>query len=677
MRGAPREARGATVLLSTPMADTRDQTLTQVQSPLSPGEQRDRAVLLVSGNAVTPGLAARGRLHIVGDELYLGRRAEGLPVQASVAVLDDGLVSSQHARIVRGSGGYDLEDLGSKNGTFIDNLRAEGRQRLRDGALVFVGNHVGVFRMVSQIELEAIKAELVAPLGPVATASPSLAVACDRLRRLAASEGELFIVGETGVGKEVYARSVHEASKRKGKFVAINCAAIPRELVESELFGYRAGAHSTAHAGEGGADRGGRGRHAVPRRDRRDDARGADQDPALPAGSRADAAGSTRPRKMDVRVMAATNRTVVGPGKSGLRDDIVARLGAAPIHLPPLRNRIEDLGALIGHFLAGVPAQGPRFEQPAFRALTLHAWPLNVRELEKIVTTAAVLTGGKPIALRDLPSRSRACCRRRPRPARAVPPARRRRRPSSRSCCAATRATSPTCRASSASTAPPSGAGSRSSASARASSAAANDRGGRPLAGRAGNRAVRREGVSGTARPARRPAPDEVREPRRRALAVRRPAPLRAGAGGVCGLVRRGRVRPADRQGGGARSRAPARRRRQRVGEASAVAERRGRRRPRRQAWPRARDVARLAQPARPGGGVGDALRRSQARQDVESSIALRRASPAGRCSLRITFWGLPDDAMRAALRAAFVDTQLGATPPSAKSFRGGSDENV
>ena len=61
------------------------------------------------------------------------------------------------------------------------------------------------------------------------------------------------------------------------------------------------------------------------------------------------------------------------------------------------------LGALIGHFLAGVPAQGPRFEQPSFRALTLHAWPLNVRELEKIVTTAAVLTGGKPIALRDLP----------------------------------------------------------------------------------------------------------------------------------------------------------------------------------------------------------------------------------------------------------------------------------
>ena len=246
---------------------------------------------------------------------------------------------------------------------------------------------------------------LITPFGPVATASPALAVACDRLRRLAASEGELLIVGETGVGKEVYARAVHEASGRKGRFVAINCAAIPRELVESELFGYRQGAHSTAHQAKAGLI---------------EEAEGGTlfldeigemtpeaqikilrflQDRELTP------LGSTRPRRMDVRIVAATNRTAAGPGKGpgGLRDDIVARLGAAPIHLPPLRNRIEDLGALIGHFLARASARC-KFEQPAFRALALHAWPLNVRELEKIISTAAVLTGGdKPIALRDLP----------------------------------------------------------------------------------------------------------------------------------------------------------------------------------------------------------------------------------------------------------------------------------
>ena len=266
--------------------------------------------------------------------------------------------------------------------------------------------------MVSPIELEAIKAELVAPLGPVATASPALAVACDRLRRLAASEGELFIVGETGVGKEVYARAVHEASGRKGRFVAINCAAIPRELVESELFGYRAGAHSTAHQAKAGLI---------------EEAEGGTlfldeigemtpeaqikmlrflQDRELTP------LGSTRPRQMDVRIIAATNRTVAGRGQgpAGLRDDIVARLGAAPIHLPPLRNRIEDLGALAATLPGGRRARrAPRFEQPAFRALTLHAWPLNVRELEKIVTTAAVLTGGTSRSRCAIcPSRSRA-----------------------------------------------------------------------------------------------------------------------------------------------------------------------------------------------------------------------------------------------------------------------------
>ena len=183
---------------------------------------------------------------------------------------------------------------------------------------------------------------------------------------------------------------------------------------------------------------------------------------------------------MDVRIIAATNRAIA-PGTrapenaQGLRDDVVARLGAAPIHLPPLRDRLEDLRALAAHFLATSRVPGARFEQPAFRALCLHGWPLNVRELEKIVTTAAVLTGGaKPIALRYFPEPIAAAA--------ALPVA----APTARRSLGGPSPTpeqleellrrhegnvADVSRRTWASTAPPSGAGSRSSASARRSSA--------------------------------------------------------------------------------------------------------------------------------------------------------------------------------------------------------------
>jgi DNA-binding NtrC family response regulator len=390
------------------MTNRADRTLTAVQSPLAPGETKDRAVLLLVGAAETPGLPPRTRLQLLGESLVIGRRApdETRP-GVHALVLADGVVSGQHARLSRvAGGGYELEDLGSKNGTWLDNARLSERTKLRDGALLFFGNHVGIFRMASALEIEAMKNELLSPLGPVAAVSPALAVACDRLRRLAASEGELLIVGETGVGKEVYARAVHGASGRKGRFMAINCAAIPRELVESELFGYRQGAHSTAHSAKPGLIEEAEGGTLFL--DEIGEMTGEAQIKLLRflQDRELTPLGATRPRRMDVRIIAATNRTsgLVGTGRGpgGLRDDIVARLGAAPIHLPPLRNRIEDLGALVAHFLRATP--GVTFEQPAFRALSLHAWPLNVRELEKIVTTAAVLSAGaKPISLRDLP----------------------------------------------------------------------------------------------------------------------------------------------------------------------------------------------------------------------------------------------------------------------------------
>src|SRR6185436_17857512 len=110
----------------------------------------------------------------------------------------------------------------------------------------FAGGHAAVLRFVTEQQLEAIREEQDSSLAAVATSSPSLALVCRKLRRLAASDTEILLTGETGVGKEVFAQAVHRASGREGPFLAINCAAIPRDLVESELFGYVRGAHSQA-----------------------------------------------------------------------------------------------------------------------------------------------------------------------------------------------------------------------------------------------------------------------------------------------------------------------------------------------------------------------------------------------------------------------------------------------
>ena len=388
------------------MTAGRDQTLTAVKSPLSAEALPDVAVLLMVGSAESPGLPPSRRLQMVGKELELGRIAgDENRRDANATVLNDSLVSGRHARIVaQPDGTFILIDLASKNGTWVDNTRLADRIALRDGALIFIGNHVAVFRRVSAMDLEAMKGDLVNPLGPVATASPLLALACDRLRRLAAASNELLILGETGVGKEVYARAVHAAGGRKGPFAVINCAAIPRELVESELFGYRQGAHSTAHQAKPGLIEEAEGGTLFL--DEIGEMSPEAQTKLLRflQDRELTPLGSTRPRAMDVRIIAATNRTPSSSGDKdapGLRDDMVARLGAAPIHLPALRDRVEDLGALIAYFLRATP--GAKLDQPAFRALCLHAWPLNVRELEKIITTAAVLTGGtRPITLRDL-----------------------------------------------------------------------------------------------------------------------------------------------------------------------------------------------------------------------------------------------------------------------------------
>jgi transcriptional regulator with PAS, ATPase and Fis domain len=316
------------------------------------------------------------------------------------------MVSGQHMAISRApeDATFDLTDLTSTNGTVVDGEVVGSSVRLHDGSIIFVGSHVIVFRTATVAALAAIQEELASPLGPVPTINPGFAMICRKLRRFAESGEEVLLTGEMGVGKEVYAKAMHEASGRTGRFVAINCAAIPRELVETELFGYARGAHSQAavakpgiiEEAEGGTlflDEIGEMAPELQTKLLR-----FTQDRLLAP------VGGLHPRRIETRIIAATSRTAppTDSVSGGLRADLAARLGAEPIRIPPLRERLEDLGALAAYLL------GDRlkpFELGAFQALCLHTWPGNVRELGKAVTSAEALSrGAERIGFEHLPT---------------------------------------------------------------------------------------------------------------------------------------------------------------------------------------------------------------------------------------------------------------------------------
>ena len=376
----------------------RSPTLTEEQ-PLAGSPNQVRPFLVIMGSAADGGGAKGERLVPFEGAVEIGRRPE--PAEGIRAcTLADGHASGRHARITcLRAGGFEVADLGSKNGTLVEGRPVEGPVKIANGSMVSIGGHLLLVRQLSQEQVSAIREDLAAPFGPVATLSGAMAIELRRLRRLAPTNQGILLSGETGVGKEVYARAVHAHSRRPGRFVALNCAAIPTHLVESELFGYARGAHSQATTSKPGlldaADRG---------------TLFLDEIGDMPAEAQAKllrflqeheytALGSRETRRLDVRVVAATSSLGKTAQAPGLRQDLLGRLGASPTILPPLRARREDIGALMHHFSGGQPAQ-----KAAFLALCLHDWPQNVRELETIFREARHLAAGEPeIRLDHLP----------------------------------------------------------------------------------------------------------------------------------------------------------------------------------------------------------------------------------------------------------------------------------
>jgi transcriptional regulator with AAA-type ATPase domain len=312
--------------------------------------------------------------------------------------LDDAWMSSRHVRLQRFMRRWVLEDEGSKNGCLVNGV-ARKQAELSDGDLIEIGHTVFSFREAVPFwpEDAAIldASVLRAPAAGLATLIPTLARTFHRLTQVAQSSISVLLQGPTGVGKEVLARAVHSLSRREGDFVAVNCGALPRELVEGELFGHRRGAFSGAIEDRIGLVRGAdRGTLFL------------DEIGDLPLTAQAALLrvlqenevrpiGGAKPISVDLRVIAATHRPLDRMVEQGeFRADLLNRIAGLRVESPPLAARREDLALLVAPLLQKLdPELAPRvrFHPRATRALLWHAWPGNIRELEKALGTALVL----------------------------------------------------------------------------------------------------------------------------------------------------------------------------------------------------------------------------------------------------------------------------------------------
>jgi DNA-binding NtrC family response regulator len=378
----------------------------------APGERARPQLVLIAISDLPQEPSSRHLLDDV-DEVRFGRgeRSAARTLVDDRRVLElrvpDRRMSADHGRLMRGPSGWVLDDPDSKNGAVVDGAITR-RGVIGDGAVVELGHSFFVFR---EAPVEAGAAADVGDAGlaggapALQTYDGALAEQFATLGRIAPTEVSVLLQGETGTGKELVARALHDLSGRPGAFVAVNCGALPPSLIEAELFGHRRGAFTGAVGERLGLVRSADGGTLF-----------LDEVGELPAASQAAflrvlqerevvPVGVDHPVKVDVRLCAATLRDLEALVDSGqFRRDLYARLFGLTLELPPLRQRRVDLGLLTRRLLARIPGGADiRLSPAAQRAMLRHDWMLNIRELEKVLTTAAALATDGSIEAAHLP----------------------------------------------------------------------------------------------------------------------------------------------------------------------------------------------------------------------------------------------------------------------------------
>ncbi len=331
-------------------------------------------------------------------------RAETLDLR-----IPDPRMSSEHVSLEGALGKWTVTDLKSRNGVRVNGEAVTSRV-LAPGDLLELGHTLLLYDEVvpAEGERDVDAATSPAPVPGLTTLVPDLAEAFAKFLRVARTNIPVLILGETGTGKEVAARALHDLSARRGRFVGVNSAAIPSSLLESELFGSTRGAYSGSVSDRTGLVRSADGGTLF-----------LDEIGDLPLSSQAAflrvlqervvrPVGGTDGHAVDLRVVTATNQDITRLVREGsFREDLFGRIAGFRLTLPPLRERRADLGILVAALLrrvAGDRAENMRLSVDAARVLCTYRFPLNVRELENWLATAAALSETGDLRREHLPA---------------------------------------------------------------------------------------------------------------------------------------------------------------------------------------------------------------------------------------------------------------------------------